>query len=311
MRTKLSLLFISMFMTSLSSYCVALGNGESEIQNEGKRLPIGEIGWYINDFPPYFVVSGKYKGMGILDRLYPHIIDIFPDIKHQFFITNNPGFFKRVDAGHNVCSLSLMKTKIRAEKVYFSKPYLHVLQNAVFIRGKDIDKFANYINEEGRISLKELIEDETLTLGVMQGVSYGHGIDEILRNSINNKNVITRKGKDFNEGLLKMLKLGRIDYMVAYDESIQFLLKKLNFESEYLFIPSAGDSVKLLNQGRVACSKSPVGKWVIDKVNKAIEEENILSKSQGYYMEWLSDGAIQEYMKILRESNEPAKQEEK
>lgn len=307
------LLSIASILISNTGFASNTGNSSGENgQNNLVSTPVSnEIRWYKNDFPPYFITDGQLKNKGILDLLYPHVIDIFPGFKHKFFISNNLGFLKRADSGDDVCSLSVMKTEERAEKVFFSKPYLYVLQNAVFVRGQDIDKFVKYLDKEGRVSLKELIEDENLRIGIMQGASYGLGIDGIISKSINNKNVITRKGSDFSEGLFKMLKLGRIDYMITYDESIQFLLKKLNFKSEYLFIPIADDSVKHLNQGRVACAKTKVGKLVIEKVNNAIEEGNLVSKAQEYYMGWLSEGAIKEYKKTLRERDERAKQEKK
>ena len=304
MRTKVFLRLIVLFCLYLVGASSALADENKDMKMEESSQILSEINWYKNDFPPYFILKGPYKGLGILDRLYPHIISALPSYKHNFFVTNNPGFFKRVALGHNVCSLSLMKTEERAKHVYFSKPYLFLLQNGLFIRNSDIEKFVEYFTSDGKVVLSRLIKDKDLVLGVKRGVSYGGGLDEIISANIDNKNIVSRKGKDLNEGLFKMLRLGRIDYLIAYDESMNFMITKLDVPSNFLFIPIDELPKQHLNQAGVSCSKNEFGKKVINEINKILEDEKIIEQTKKYYMNWLSNDAILEYKKILKEKNE-------
>ncbi len=294
---KKQLIFI--LFTLSSSLVFASDYAKSDNQQSKNKPDLKEISWYKHDFPPYFIINDPEKGQGILDLFYPYLVESLPNYTHSFFITNNSGFFKRVESGHNVCAFSVMKTEDRAKELYFSEPYVYVLQNALFIRIEDADRFLNYTDSNGKILFSEVIEDQSLILGAKQGVSYGKEFDRIIREHINNKNVVIRKGKDLSEGLLKMLQLKRIDYMIAYDESFKYLLKKLNMESEYLYIPIAEMSDKNLNMVGISCTKNDWGRIIVEEFNKVIITNELHLKSKQLYMDWLSENAKREYVRIL------------
>ena len=302
MRSNILLALIIFTITSMANISHAVENTDS-LNNKNGEVP-NTINWYKTDFPPYYILNGPEKGKGILGHLYHYVVESLPQYDHQFFISNNPGFLKRAKSGHNVCATSLLKTPEREKYLHFSTPYLNILQNAIFIRYEDIDSYIEYITADGRISLSNLIMDQTLILGVKHSASYGGEIDKIIDANKNNKNVIARKGRDLTEGLLKMLRLKRIDYMIAYDESIEYLIKKLDLKREYLYIPIAEMPNNQLNQVSFCCAKNGWGGRVIQDINKIIAKGELTNKSKQFYMRWLGDVAKKEYLQILREKYE-------
>ncbi len=260
----------------------------------------GEIEWYKHDFPPYFILDGEYKNKGILDQIFPSITNNMPEFSHANFITNNAGFFRRVNNGDDICSYSFIKTEQREKLLYFSDPYFYVLQNAVFIREEDKSKFSQYINDKGRIYLSKLIQNDKINFGVKKSVAYGKNVDKIIQQNLDRPNVIVRKGKDLTEGLLKMLSLKRIDYMLAYDESVGFLSKKLNLKTKFIYIPVAEMPENYLIRGHMACPKTIWGRAVIDKANKIIKEEDLVRKTAVIYKNWLTDDAKKEYLQQIK-----------
>ncbi len=260
----------------------------------------GEIKWYKHDFPPYFILDGQYKDTGILDQVFPSISKNMPEFTHEHFITNNAGYFRRVNNGDDVCVYSFIKTEQREKLLYFSAPYFYILQNAVFIREEDKAKFSQYINAKGRISLSKLILNEQINFGVKKSVAYGKNVDQIIQQNLDRPNVIVRKGKDLTEGLLKMLSLKRIDYMLAYDESVGFLSKKLNLKTKFMYIPVAEMPENYLIRGHMACPKTIWGRAVIDKLNRIIKDKKLVKISTDQYTKWLTDDAKKEYLQLIK-----------
>ncbi len=259
----------------------------------------GKITWYKHDFPPYFILDGEYKDKGILDQIFPSIVKNLPEFQHGHFVSNNAGFFRRVQNGDDVCAYSLIKTDQREELLYFSTPYFFVLQNAIFIREEDKGKFSKYINAKGRISLSKLIQNNKINFGVKKSVAYGKNVDQIILQNLDRPNVIVRKGKDLTEGLLKMLSLKRIDYMLAYDESVGFLSQKLNLKTKFMYIPIAEMPENYLIRGHMACPKTIWGRAVIDKVNAVIKGKGLVEKTTNIYKKWLTDDAKKEYLQLI------------
>lgn len=259
----------------------------------------GKIMWYKHDFPPYFILEGPFKDLGILDQIFPSIAKNLPEFTHEHFISNNPGYFRRVENGDDVCGYSFIKTEQREKLLYFSEPFVYILQNAIFIREEDKGKFSEFINEDGRISLSRLIANEQLNLGIKRSVAYGENVDQIIHKNIGRPNVVVRKGKDLTEGLLKMLSLKRIDYMLAYDESVSFLSKKMNLKTKLMYIPIAEMPKDYLISAHIACPKTIWGRAVIDKIDRIIKEKELYKISAEFYINWLTDDARKEYQQIL------------
>ena len=257
------------------------------------------IMWNEMDFAPHFILEGPYKGMGFGDKVIPILIDAFPEYSHSRFTGNTAQSIERSKNNENICVINFIHTPERAAHFYYSKPYIFVLPNGVIIREEEKPKFDKYINDEGKISLAAVLQNQKLVFGVSGKTAYGKGVDEIIAKNKGKPHVIERFGKDLTEGLLQMLDLKRIDYMLTYPDMRGFLTKKLSIKSKLEYIPVAELPDDYLLEAHVACTRNYLGEEVVAKVDKLIDETDLIDKTAEYYSYWLNENDKKIYYQLF------------
>jgi uncharacterized protein (TIGR02285 family) len=237
---------------------------------------------FIPDFAPFFINTGKLKGTGSDDRYAQAIIKALPKYKFILVYANYSRFFDEAKRGTHCIHTSVLKKPEREAFLYYSKPTSFTTNHVVVFDKKNKSKFKKYI-KDGRISLKRMIADTSLKLGITQDISFDT-LNPIVDKYRNSPHVYQRAGGDVDEGLLIMLENGRFDYTIAYIETSIFLSKKANLSIELAQIPILENSDKVIYSYTVA-PKNEWGKKIIDEVNSLLENTDLMDK----YYKWLNE----------------------
>ena len=260
---------------------------------------LGEILWYRAYFPPVTIPDGQNRDRGFFDRAMNYVIDRLPEYTHNFRTANFKRIVAEIRKGNNVCCPSLYKTEEREQYIAFSLPAMVVLPNGVVTMRSRSDKFSQYLDDTGKISLADLLANKDLTLGISNGRVYSGGIDEVLAQYENSANILVRSGDDVFRGLMSMMQLGRVDYILGYPTEAMYFSDSAGKSRNYMYFPVRESGVSF-TLGHFGCSKTTYGNEIIRKI-----DDILLSHRAGDFLEfyeyWLDDSTKINYRSLALE----------
>jgi polar amino acid transport system substrate-binding protein len=216
--------------------------------------PAITVAW--RDKPPYhFVEHGEEKGF-LLERSRK----IFELAKINATFVREPS--KRIwanfqNGARNYCSIGWYFLPERLPFVQYSAP-MHIDEPHLILVAQP-----SVAAVSAHASLKSLLADKSLTLGVIDGVSYGIGIDALIQAS---HNQVLRRVVEPG-AMVRMLAAGRASFMFIDREDYNHLVQadpvvKQVVRREFTDMPPG-------LQRYVVCSKD-VAPMVIARINRAI-----------------------------------------
>ena len=216
--------------------------------------PAVTVAW--RDKPPYhFVENGEEKGF-LLERARK----VFELAKVNANFVREPS--KRIwanfqNGARNYCSIGWYFLPERLPFVQYSAPMHTDEPHVVLVAQSQAAAVANHT------TLKSLLADKALTLGVVDGVSYGIGIDALIQSS---QNQVLKRVVDPN-GMVRMLGAGRASFMFIDREDYNHLLHveptiKQTVRRDFPDMPPG-------LQRYIVCSKD-VAPMAIARINRAI-----------------------------------------
>ena len=167
------------------------------------------VAW--RDKPPYhYIEQGQPKGF-LLERV--KTIFSTAGIAAQF--VNEPQ--KRIWANFthgatNYCSISWYKLPEREAVAQFTSPIHEDQPHTVLISQAFVQRVTAHQ------TLSSLLDDPGLTLGIVEGVSYGPALDQMIKNSKNH--VMSRTVE--TTLMMRMLSVGRASFMFVDREDLNF-----------------------------------------------------------------------------------------
>ena len=196
------------------------------------------------------------------------------------------------------CKYSRIKTSAREKFGYFSQP-IHLYPSLqLYYNVKNHLIVKNLLDENGKLtSLKKLFSqnpDKFLT--VVYGRSYGEFLDQQLEN-LPKKSVYFRQGQDQYTTITLTLLKGRIDFALVYPTKF---IKKIENEiykgdGKLTSVGIKGNIPYIL--GRVMCSKTPLGKTVIEKINSTLDKIYLHEKFYQLHTDYLPESYHQTFKK--------------
>jgi uncharacterized protein (TIGR02285 family) len=229
------------------------------------------IHWQTYHIPPISIKMGDDKGKGFVDKMLALIIEQLPEYNHEHPFTSHVRALKNMREGKPVCHPGLFKTKEREGFMYFSQPSL-ITPNLRLVSHKQSDVAKQYADV---IKLEDYIANNEKDFGLIKGRSYGKALDLILTQLP--KEQLLFFSVQGAEDILRMVSNRRIDLTVAYPFEIGYFNNQEDNETPLNMSVIKG--VKPYAIGYVACSKTPWGKQVIDRINTLLPS---LRRSDAY-----------------------------
>ncbi len=243
-----------------------------------------QLTWFHPSFPPANFVDGLMEGLGHNDQAEKFIAKKLSHYQHHYITASYQRIMHSLKYGEG-CSIGIYKSKDREDKLSYSIPYLLTFPNGLIIKEKQFSLFKKYLNNDKTISIKKLLDDESLLGGIADGRKYQGAIDLELNDHKNKDNIIIRSNTDVFFGLLQMLDKGRIDYLFGFPEELAYHTSLGVLEHKTLFIPIS-EMPKFLTS-YIVCSKTPWGKAVIKDINEVLMAYRDTPLFLRFYEFWL------------------------
>lgn len=253
-------------------------------------FPAQTMVWGITPFPPGYITEGAEKGRGyadLLDRFmrekltqYEHKVAIYPNWERQL---------KVMGEGPLVCT-SILWYRPPHERSSLKGSYLLSAPNGVFFQHDVVVRKSRRHLFAEEVSFEKLLRNQNLTFGYNRpyGITYNRiladylGIDpgveldamkpahriRFLRKA---QNIHIRSGTNMVGGMLKMLLMGRVDYILEYDFMVRHEQKIIGFEDELVSIPVT-EVKNRVSRIAYACSDTRQGQEAIEAINGILKQ---------------------------------------
>lgn len=265
------------------------------------RLCAEEIIWYQMEFPPVYIQNGPYKNLGyqnIVDDLIKAALERHGH-KVVYKTANMVRILHDMKNGLHAGSGGLLKSPDLDNFMVFSEPHTIALSGMLIIRKADKDLFRPFIDSSGAISLSDLMQSNTMLIGVCKDRTYSSAIDVILTTYASSGNTYTRGGRDMGKGLFSMLLSQRIDCTLLFPWEAFYIAEQMGREKEMASIP-----IKEMAPYVLVYAVFPKNQWgqhMVDLINPAIREFRNTKAYHKFKERWLDEESIQQYNRYVRD----------
>lgn len=241
------------------------------------------IEWYLIDLPPVQIATGSLRGKGYTDRMRWRLIAGLPNYRHRLKIANVQRIIADIKTKPNICNPAFLRNPEREQFMEFGEATHAQFSNGAVVLRQRLNSLERFITPEGSLRLDSMLEGGGL-LAVQSGRSYGAPLDALAEKARQSGNLVVLSSSRPVEAKLGLLEKGRVDAAFLYPIELELTLRQTGQQNLYEFLPIAGNGAYTLNY--LACSKSPLGRQVIEETRPVIARERD-GFFAGAYREWL------------------------
>lgn len=228
----------------------------------GQSLPL--IKWAKNSAPPFYIREEGDAGAGFADGVQAFIEQALPQFDHRTVYMPlarlNDFWQKRA----NYCFASMIYTPTPQSTDYvLSRPNVYYLPHGVITH----PQFAPADGDS--VSLQNLLSQPDWTLGLIANRTFGETIDNLMKQHQDTIHSFVRSDREGLQSLLRMLALGRIDYLIDYQFVYEYYRKQAPFRQQLQFLRIEETSGRGI-LGAVGCTDNAWGNAIMSDVNQAI-----------------------------------------
>lgn len=250
-----------------------------------------DVVWLHTNYPPYAFSGTQMESKGSCESAMFESMKFLTEFEHKPQDMPFKRFLELAKTNPNYCYYCLIKNPEREGFMYFSKPFMYELSNVLVVDKKKEKLFEPFLESDGKINLDKMFASGKISVAIYDGRSYGKVIDDAL-----SKYKSTKLIKSFSSSsesqikiLQRMFTLNGYEAMIGYPNEISWILKESgDKENSVTFYEVQGS--ELFSKGDytyVACSKSEVGKKIIDAVDKNID--TVRKESLAKYRDFLDE----------------------
>lgn len=249
-----------------------------------------KIRWASPIYDPYIILEGPDKGKGISDEITKLLQANLQEYEHEQMTANVLRMESELQSGKNFCAPQMIRSAAREKFTYFSSvPSTISPAPALVVKKSTLAKFRN----SKRVSLAEVLDNESLTLGIIKGRVYGKGIDDVLKKHERSKKIYSRVSGDVYQGLLQMLNAGRLDMIIGTPLETYYLAKKFGIPNDIAIIRINETNDYFM--GYSACPKTPWGFELIKKIDKILIRERPSAKYRSFFERYMPEDLVEDY----------------
>lgn len=236
------------------------------------------------------------KHIGYMNLLLKQVQQALPQHRIQEEVLPWPRVLFVAKNGGAYCSAMAAQTPERESYLRFTAPYGFVYPVGLVIRAKDQDQFKRFLNKEGEVRLRDLLEQNDLSAGVAGSRTYGTKLDDMLRPLVqsNARPIIQVSQDNSTKSLITMLQKHRFDYTIAYHSEVAYYDSA---SSKLHFYPIAENSDLLA--GRFSCTKSPQTDQTFAELNRLASSYRNNPALTASYERWLPAYLVKPYRQRL------------
>lgn len=206
------------------------------------------------------------------------------DYQYDFAYMTTNRSMQFMAKGENICVLSRIKTKARAEKFIFSKSVNIYLTKQLFQAKRHPPLPKDLLDDFGAVYLPDLFKRfPNRTVVVSTQIAQGVGLDKQL-DLIPTNNKVVRNGSAHEDGVIKMFGKNRADYILLFPQS---LIEGQGVAQGVRNYPIA--KAPMFQSGHFMCADNPYMREVvaaIDSILVLLKDNNQLYET---HIKWLRE----------------------
>lgn len=242
------------------------------------------------------------KANGVTDRVVRYLKVWWPGVEHEVVVANTKRSWQMIEEGRPVCRANVVRTPDREKIAYFTNTQLTPPSQLVVRR----DKLTRLTRTaSGEVLLPQLLADTSLRGALVDGRSYGTGVDEMIAKRPAGSHVALYSPRDFGGRILQMLSLDRADYSIEPDMA----LLMVGDPKDLVTVPIRGAS-DLVMAG-IACPRNPWGLAAIRNIDRAFGRPEGAATLREGLMHWLTPETRAHYAaqfdQFYRERSRPSR----
>ena len=255
-------------------------------------LPSEELRWYINDFPPYSVLSGDRIGEGVVQKLISYLKTLIPEFNITPVMANVSRITEEFQKGHNILYGTYRQTPEREVYTLYTVPYLIYQSAGILVNKNFVHRWSKYLVGKS-FDLKKAFTDREFRFNVIKDVTLGSWIDDPVANAPPELLQYVNLSSDSqNAERLMGLQMGRITAIPGYEESLRMNIKSLGLPlDEFQFYPVLGSPA--YQKMSLAVTKNDWGRKLVEKLNPLLI--NLRPAVAKDYESWISKESIERY----------------
>jgi len=263
-----------------------------------------ELIWHDALFAPYMFYGTDLDGSGDCDGAMYKAMEMLPEYHNVVRSMPLARFLDLLKSRPNYCFSCLYKTPEREEFMYFSKPFSYSESNMLITRPEDAALFKPFLDQDGFIDLKKLLESGKITVSVIHKRSYGAMIDAILE-PYRDADIVPAltSATSLATQLRRLLTLKAYHAILGHPAEFAWNAKEEGLDlTEFRVYPIKGnDLFDQKSYTYFGCSKSDLGKKVIDVIDANIGA--IRDTANANHRKWLDDDVRKLHLEYEPEFN--------
>ena len=243
-----------------------------------------KITWAIHDMPPAWIISGEYKGKGIVDfqrKAYQNELQEF--LHDEVLVTQERlyALMKNKQTTQTYCNAGQLIPETLKPYIYSSNPVDKIIPNHIITT---TDNYKKMKLQDNMVQLDQLLNNEKLTLGFVKSRPFGGTVNETVEAKISKTNIQVFPYTMLHK-LPTLLDLGRIDYFFDYPFMVKYYKKINQVNAEFVSVKMKENNIYY--NYFVICNKSDAGKSIIEKVNLVLASNRNKSVFNDGWKLWL------------------------
>ncbi len=260
------------------------------------------ITWMKYVWPPVYIDKGPYKEQGNADSILKFFQEQLTEYDHETINVNPARAIEEMKNGKKVCLVGTLKTLEREKFLYFSIPIGITLPNAIIVKQNKLSLFGKV----EKLSLEQLLKNNRLSGGIIQGRSYSPTIDAILEKFKGQSNLYAQSTSNMADNLFNMLLMDRLDYIIEYPWVAVFLERTKDKKNTITSI--AIEEIDPFSFGRMACPKNQWGCQIVDRINEILQKARPTPTYREFVERWNDEKNLKRirkgYDEIFLKTNE-------
>ncbi|MYN47464.1 TIGR02285 family protein [Pseudoduganella sp. FT93W] len=253
--------------------------------------------WLSSYFPPVNVpVEGK-PGDGIADRITEYVVAHWPEARHQFVRANPTRIWHMLGQDASMCDTAALRTPEREKLAYFRAVFFSPPPQLI-IRPEALEHVR--LNELGQVDPAELMNNPELRGVIIKQRAYGPAVDQVLRQPGVHLNVEQLASPNYGAGTLKMLLLGRADYLIEYDITLAYAITQDAALARLKVLPLKGAENFVVTG--FACPRTPWGLATIRRIDAILSTPEAAALIVRTELGALTPASVARYGAQIRES---------
>lgn len=263
----------------------------------------GGVHWGKTDFPPFTIISGRFEGQGVIDRMIDFYIDKLPAHRQATFKGSLQRVLTEMQKGKHVCHGSLLRKQDREAFAEFAEPNMIQFANGILTTRNNLEKFKPFLVNGTTIDFEKLVASGNITVRYHADRSYSEKVDSILKKyePENLPTLMRKTGLKETDKEVTLMFNGRIDAVIGRPEEGLYVSRLTGFDAkEIVFFKVKGG--KPFNYAQAACAKGAWNDAFFKDLDALSKQYRLSEEFMSFYMEWLPQNLKKAYPAMLKKA---------